>query len=72
MKQYTLKPNQSPFEVVDGPLAGRKYVRGPNYTEIPQNEAHRFQVVPEPAKAKAAVKPAATKEQADAHPQSNP
>lgn len=40
---WTLKPNQPPFEMVDGPLAGRAYRHGQEYAEIPETENHRFE-----------------------------
>lgn len=40
---WTLKPSQPPFEMVDGPLAGRAYRHGQEYTEIPETEEHRFE-----------------------------
>jgi len=54
MKEYILKPNKPPFEMVDGPLAGRRYEHGTRYSEIPHGLDHRFMAVPETAKAKAA------------------
>lgn len=39
---YKLKPNVPDFEVVDGPLAGRKYKAGQVYAEIPAKESHKF------------------------------
>ncbi len=39
---YTLKPNVPDFEVVDGPMAGRKFEAGKVYKEIPPQEAHKF------------------------------
>lgn len=44
MKQYKLKATQPPFEVVDGPLSGKKFERGQLYTEIPADLEHRFTV----------------------------
>lgn len=49
MKQHTLKPGQAPFEMVDGPLAGKRYERGKVYAEIPTEHADRFAAVPEAA-----------------------
>ena len=40
---YKLKKNMENFQVVDGPLAGRKYVRGKEYSEVPAEERHRFE-----------------------------
>lgn len=39
---YKLKPNVPDFEVVDGPMAGRKYEEGRVYAEIPAEERHKF------------------------------
>jgi hypothetical protein len=54
---YRLKPNQSPFEVVDGPFAGQKYAHGLIYTDIPSSEAGRFEPIEQPAPAEAATRP---------------
>ena len=40
---WKLKPNQPQFEMVDGPMAGRSYRHGKEYTEIPESEGHRFE-----------------------------
>ena len=53
MKQFRLKPNQPAFEAVDGPLAGRRFVHGRVYAEIPPADRERFEKV---APAKAAEK----------------
>jgi len=54
---YKLKKNEPAFEVVDGPLAGRKFEHGRVYDEVPKNEASRFEKLEEatvaPAKAPA-------------------
>jgi hypothetical protein len=55
---YKLKANAADFEVVDGPFAGRKFVAGQIYTEIPASERAQF----EPVKTDSA--PAKTKQQA--------
>ena len=39
---YKLKPSSPEFEVVDGPLAGRKFKRGEVYAEVPPQYADRF------------------------------
>jgi hypothetical protein len=73
---YRLKPGQEAFDVVDGPAAGLKFLRGKAYDgkTIPKTEAWRFEPVPQPAQgprgttdlpaepAKPAGKPAAKKE----------
>jgi hypothetical protein len=43
MSSYRLKPDQPDFEMVDGPFTGRKFEAGKNYSEVPVQEAHRFQ-----------------------------
>lgn len=45
--KYQLKRGFPPFEMVDGPLARRKYVRGRLYveTEIPEQYRGRFETV---------------------------
>jgi hypothetical protein len=40
---YKLKPNEPDFEVVDGNFAGRHFVAGKVYDDIPENEAHKFE-----------------------------
>ena len=47
MSQYKLKPNMPDFEVVDGPLAGRKFLAGQVYPEVPESEKNRFEVIPD-------------------------
>lgn len=61
---YILKKGVEAFEVVDGPLAGRKFVPGKTYAEIPPQEKAKFKSVapPEtrsPAAAKKVDKPKA-------------
>ncbi len=46
---YKLKANVESFEVVDGPFAGRKYVSGEIYEEIPAAEKGRFEPVKQDA-----------------------
>lgn len=55
---YRLKKNEPAFEVVDGPLAGRKFGHGLVYDEVPKNESRRFEKLEEApvAPAKAAAK----------------
>ena len=43
--QYRLKANVESFEVVDGPFAGRKYVSGEIYTDIPPGEKGKFDTI---------------------------
>jgi len=45
---YRLKPGQEAFEVVDGPDAGKKYVKGRAYDTVPAADKHRFERVPGP------------------------
>ncbi|MDY0307672.1 MAG: hypothetical protein RBR18_14665 [Desulfovibrionaceae bacterium] len=40
---YRLKRNEAPFEVVDGPAAGRRFAHGVDYPEVPAGEGHRFE-----------------------------
>lgn len=54
---YRLKKRVENFEIVDGPDAGKKFVRGRSYKEVPAAYAARFDKV-ESAQAGAA-KPAA-------------
>ncbi len=60
---YMLKNNQPDFEVMDGQFAGRKYVHGVEYAEVPPDEVRRFTRIEEnktqaspPAKKKAQEK----------------
>ncbi len=46
---FRLKENQSGFDMVDGPLAGRQYRPGQTYEVVPERYADRFEKVkPEP------------------------
>jgi hypothetical protein len=49
MMQFKLKKGVESFEVVDGPYAGRKFVRGKVYTDIPPEEKKKFDQIKEPA-----------------------
>jgi len=40
---YQLKKGQEGFEVVDGPDAGRAYLRGKPYTKVPAGYENRFE-----------------------------
>ena len=42
---YRLKSNVADFHVVDGPFAGRNFVAGQTYPEIPPGEERRFEAV---------------------------
>ncbi len=44
-QRFRLKKNAPEFEVVDGKLAGRKFKRGVEYSEIPENEKGKFEAV---------------------------
>ena len=46
--EYQLKKGVESFEVVDGPYAGRKYMRGKIYTDIPPQEKRKFEEVKKP------------------------
>lgn len=57
---WKLKKNQPPFEAVDGEFAGRQFVHGKRYKEIPGNDKDLFEqlqpVVAKPAKQAKEVK----------------
>lgn len=42
---YKLKAGMESFTVVDGSYAGRKYLRGRTYADIPPQEVHRFEEI---------------------------
>ncbi len=42
---YKLKPNQPDIEIVDGPFAKKTFRAGRIYTEIPPEEAIRFETI---------------------------
>ncbi len=42
---YRLKKGQPPIEVVDGPMAGRSFIPGQAYKDIPATEKCRFEKV---------------------------
>ena len=44
---YQLKSTSPDFRVVDGPFAGQIYQSGKRYQDIPPQEAHKFDEVPE-------------------------
>ncbi len=46
---YKLKPTSPDFVCCDGPFAGRKFIAGDIYDEIPPAEADKFETVTEPA-----------------------
>jgi hypothetical protein len=61
MPKYRLKPGQPSIEIADGQYAGRKFVIGQLYSEIPEKEARRFiKVDPQPATVKTPVKDKST------------
>ena len=45
MAKFKLKKNVENFDVVDGPFAGKSYVRGKVYKTVPDNERHKFEEV---------------------------
>lgn len=51
MTQYKLKKGIENFDVVDGAFAGRKFVRGKVYTEVPAEEANKFDEIKPEVKA---------------------
>ncbi len=53
MLRYRLKKGQEGFQVVDGPLAGRKFEKGKTYVDadfkgLATADQQRMEVVPEP------------------------
>jgi hypothetical protein len=44
--QYRLKKNQENFTIVDGPDAGKKFVKGKVYESVPTGYAAKFDEVP--------------------------
>ena len=58
MSIYRLKPNSPNFEIVDGPLAGRKYEAGQLYQEIPEVERGKFETIPDPEITKSEIREA--------------
>ena len=61
-KQFRVKENQPAFEVVEGPLAGRKFMHGRAYAEIPPGYRARFEAVAEKAPAETGGKQTKSKE----------
>ena len=47
---WRLKNGEESFQVVDGPFAGRRFGKGCEYEEIPEQERRRFERVPSPGK----------------------
>ncbi len=45
MARYRLKKNVENFDVVDGPLTGRKFRAGMVYDEIPPQDAGKFEEI---------------------------
>lgn len=43
--KYRMKADQPVIEVVDGPMAGRRFIPGQEYDDIPESEAARFERV---------------------------
>lgn len=50
--KYRLKQNQPEFMAVDGPMAGRRFVHGAEYGEIPEGMSSRFEEDPPAAHAR--------------------
>jgi hypothetical protein len=44
-KTYRLKPGMESFDVVDGAYAGRRFLKGLDYTDIPPGEAGKFEEI---------------------------
>lgn len=40
---FKLKSNQESFRVIHGPFAGRQFLRGVTYAEVPSEEKHKFE-----------------------------
>lgn len=57
---YQLKKGVESFEVVDGPMAGRKFFRGQTYKEIPPGEEKKFEKIQ--PRGQSATQPADKKE----------
>lgn len=63
MSGYRLKPGRPDFEIVDGPLAGRKFAAGAVYPEAPAGfeemfePAEKAEVVQMPKKKAAPARP---------------
>ncbi len=53
---YELKKNKPEFEQISGPLAGRKFVHGKQYEDIPSEHKARFEQVKTKPAAKTAAK----------------
>lgn len=60
--KYKLKKGVESFEVVDGPMAGRKFLRGKVYKEIPSGEAKKFEKIEEQKMGKRKEETVKTKE----------
>lgn len=58
---WQLKSTQPAFEMVDGPMAGRAFVHGLPYDQVPPGEAHRFERPGMPAQEAASDKTKKTK-----------
>ena len=62
---YKLKKGQPGFEVVDGPMKGKKFEPGKVYKDIPPQERHRFEEVKKEKPKKAPPKKADKGQEAD-------
>jgi hypothetical protein len=58
---YRLKKTSAAFELVDGLLAGRKYLHGKLYAEIPPEHRGRFEAIETRPEANAAAAEASPK-----------
>lgn len=47
--KYRMKRGQEAIEVVDGPLAGKRFAPGREYDQVPEADRHRFEEVPQVA-----------------------
>jgi hypothetical protein len=44
---WRLRQNQPAFELVDGPMAGRKFIHGEAYEQVPAGSEHQFEAITE-------------------------
>jgi len=61
---YQLKKGQPGFEVVDGPMKGRKFEPGKRSPEVPPREVGRFEKIKTAAKAQAQPAPGGREKEA--------
>jgi len=61
---FTLKKGAESFQVVDGPLAGKRYVRGKAYKQVPPEERAKFEEIKPPEAKDKKAAPSGAKAQA--------